>query len=102
MTKEKILKEFDKITLTLELSTSESWQDYVLRYNKKLKDLFIQSLTQIRQETLEEVLKMLPEELKILKKHKGKSFCPQCEDSGFNSCLEEIKENLLKLKGDEK
>ena len=59
-------------------------------------ELIRQIENKVRKETLSEVLKMLPKELKILKKHKGKSFCPQCENSGFNYCLEEIKETIEK------
>ena len=91
--------------MTFELSTSELWQEYVLRYNKKLKDLFIQSLTQIRQEakeeTLLEVLKMLPEESKKWDGYfLGTDDSPEVKEynKGFNSCRSQIKEKLLKLK----
>ena len=59
-------------------------------------------LTQQRTEVLEEVLKELPKELEI---EEVKSFLMELEKgmimlsrSGFNSCLSQIKEKLLKLK----
>ena len=58
MTKEKILKEFDRLAypyIHSEIIGDKQAIEYI-------KTFLIHSLDQIRQETLEEVLKMLPEE----------------------------------------
>jgi len=40
----KVLEEFDRIILPLEITTGEVWQDYVKRHHDKIRDLIRQSL----------------------------------------------------------
>ena len=72
------------------------------KYRKELSK-WMDAVKTIKKETLEEVLKMLPEEKELIVDSvnfpTGKITTADMK-IGFNSCLKEIKEKLLNLKGE--
>jgi hypothetical protein len=55
------------------------------------------SYDSLADQIIQKFLDILPKEVKMPKKHSGKTYCPQCEDAGYNECLQDLKSKLNKL-----